>query len=47
MASRLTWIVLTLALAVYGIMTKPLVLGLDLQGGVTMRYQLDPPDPTV
>ncbi len=46
MASRLTWIVLSLALAVYGIMSKPLVLGLDLQGGVTMRYELTPPTDT-
>jgi len=45
-ASRLTWIVLLLALAIYGILTKPLVLGLDLQGGATMRYELSPPDST-
>ena len=44
MASRLTWIVLILALAIYGIAVKPLVLGLDLKGGVTMRYELLPPD---
>ncbi len=44
MASRLTWIVLSLALAAYGILSKPLVLGLDLQGGVTMRYELEPPE---
>jgi len=43
-ASRLTWIVLALALAIYGIVAKPLVLGLDLQGGVTLRYELDAPD---
>jgi SecD/SecF fusion protein len=43
-ASRLIWIVLALALAIFGITTKPLVLGLDLKGGVTMRYELEPPD---
>jgi len=43
-ARRLTWIVLALALAIYGIMARPLVLGLDLRGGVTMRYELDASD---
>ena len=44
MARRLTWIVLALALAIYGIVARPLVLGLDLRGGVTMRYELDASD---
>lgn len=43
MASRLTWIVFLLAVALFGLFAKPLVLGLDLQGGVTMRYELEPP----
>jgi len=42
-ASRLTWIILALGFAIYSVMAKPLVLGLDLKGGVTMRYELDPP----
>jgi SecD/SecF fusion protein len=40
----LTWIILALALALYGLLAKPLVLGLDLQGGVTLRYELDAAD---
>ncbi|MCB9898398.1 MAG: hypothetical protein H6825_10375, partial [Planctomycetes bacterium] len=43
MASRLTWIVFALGIAIYGMWAKPLVLGLDLRGGVTMRYELEPP----
>ncbi|RKY19502.1 MAG: hypothetical protein DRQ55_10465 [Planctomycetota bacterium] len=44
MAKRIVWIVLALGLALYGILARPLVLGLDLKGGVTMRYELDAPD---
>lgn len=44
MAKRLTWIAFALALALYGILARPLVLGLDLEGGVTMRYELEAPD---
>lgn len=44
MAKRITWIVLSLLLAGYGLLFRPVVLGLDLKGGVTLRYELDEPD---
>jgi len=43
-AKRLVSIVVVLALAVWAIAANDAVLGLDLQGGVTMRYELLPPD---
>jgi SecD/SecF fusion protein len=41
---RIAWIAFALGLALYGIIARPLVLGLDLKGGVTMRYELDAPE---
>jgi SecD/SecF fusion protein len=37
-------IVIVLGLAAWAIVANDPVLGLDLQGGVTMRYELQPPD---
>lgn len=42
--NRLISVLLVTALAIWVIAAKDVVLGLDLQGGVTMRYELDPPD---
>ena len=33
-----------LALAAWAIIANDVVLGLDLQGGVTLRYELEAPD---
>ena len=41
---RLVSVLLVAALAIWVIAAKDIVLGLDLQGGVTMRYELLPPD---
>jgi len=41
---RLFSVLLVAALAIWVIAAKDIVLGLDLQGGVTMRYELLPPD---
>lgn len=41
---RLLFIALILALSIWSMLANKVVLGLDLQGGVTMRYELDPPD---
>src|SRR5262245_24591882 len=41
---KLVFIALILALSTWSILANKVVLGLDLQGGVTMRYELDPPD---
>ncbi len=43
-AKRLASIVLVLGLATWALLANDAVLGLDLQGGVTMRYELQPPD---
>lgn len=43
-AKRLVSVVLVLTLGVWSILANDLVKGLDLQGGVTMRYELLPPD---
>ncbi len=43
-AKRLASIALVLGLAIWAILANDAVLGLDLQGGVTMRYELLPPD---
>jgi SecD/SecF fusion protein len=43
-AKRLIVIALMLGLAVWAIAANDVVLGLDLRGGVTMRYELQPPD---
>jgi SecD/SecF fusion protein len=43
-AKRLATIVVVLGLAIWAILANDVVLGLDLQGGVTMRYELEPPD---
>lgn len=44
MASRLTWIVLLLGFALYGLLGKDVVLGLDLAGGASIRFELLPPE---
>jgi SecD/SecF fusion protein len=41
---NLVMIVVVLGLAVWALVANEPVLGLDLQGGVTMRYELQPPD---
>ncbi len=41
---RIVSIAIVLGLALWAIFAKDVVLGLDLQGGVTMRYELQPPD---
>ena len=41
---RLASVLIVAALAVWIIAARDIVLGLDLQGGVTMRYELLPPD---
>ncbi|MBM3985527.1 MAG: hypothetical protein FJ296_07560, partial [Planctomycetes bacterium] len=43
-AKRLGSTVLFLGLAIWALLANDFVLGLDLQGGVTMRYELQPPD---
>ncbi|GJM20462.1 MAG: hypothetical protein DHS20C15_03770 [Planctomycetota bacterium] len=44
MASRLTWIIILLGLALFGILGKDVVLGLDLAGGASLRFALEQPD---
>src|SRR6266850_2509179 len=46
-ARKLAVIALILALSFWSILANKVVLGLDLQGGVTMRYELEPPDSAV
>jgi len=41
---KVVFISVVLGLAVWAILANEIVLGLDLQGGVTMRYELQPPD---
>src|SRR5262245_24693656 len=41
---KLITILVILGLSVWSILANKVVLGLDLQGGVTMRYELEPPD---
>src|SRR5262245_25912469 len=41
---NLIFIALILALSLWSMLANQVVLGLDLQGGVTMRYELEPPD---
>ena len=41
---KLLFIALILGLSVWSMLANEVVLGLDLQGGVTMRYELEPPD---
>jgi len=41
---RIVSIAIVLGLSLWAIFAKDVVLGLDLQGGVTMRYELQPPD---
>jgi len=41
---KLIVILVILGLSVWSIVANNVVLGLDLQGGVTMRYELEPPD---
>jgi SecD/SecF fusion protein len=43
-AKRFTAIALILGLAIWSILSNDVVLGLDLRGGVTMRYELELPD---
>ncbi|MHC5210217.1 MAG: protein translocase subunit SecD [Planctomycetota bacterium] len=43
-AKRFVAIALILGLAIWSIVANDVVLGLDLRGGVTMRYELETPD---
>ena len=40
----LFWIITALVLCIWSIVANDVTLGLDLQGGTTLRYELDPPD---
>ncbi len=44
LAKRLVSIAVVLGFSIWAILANEPVLGLDLQGGVTMRYELMPPD---
>ncbi len=43
-AKPLFWIILLAAFSVWSITSNDVILGLDLQGGVTLRYELEEPD---
>jgi len=42
--ARLFWTVVVLGFAAWAVATRPVVLGLDLRGGATLRYLLEMPD---
>ncbi len=47
LGKRLFWIVIILGLSIWSVVSQEPVLGLDLQGGVTMRYRLEAPEGAV